>query len=227
MWHSYFYQIQKKYSMRVSKKEPLVIRLDGKNATKTRNNDFINNYPGSFINTLEKCAEYFTRKYKCYAIFGSDEISFIFPNPSKVINDLDKEHDDHSNEISTLFAQYFFDYFNGIYKVEKIFWHTKCLSIPGGKLSSYLKFRSSVISNVLTTYFLIKNNMYRGGNDNVKKRLAKCKKSPNFVSLENIVYGILYFNGNRIDLNAFYKGKTKILDTMNYEETPTIDLLDF
>mgnify|MGYP001146026664 CR=1 FL=1 len=30
MWNSYFFQIQSKYSMRVSFKNPLVIRLDGK-----------------------------------------------------------------------------------------------------------------------------------------------------------------------------------------------------
>lgn len=49
MWHSYFYQIQSKYNMRVSIKNPLVIRLDGKNVTKNRNYDLLNNYEGSFL----------------------------------------------------------------------------------------------------------------------------------------------------------------------------------
>ena len=69
--------------------------------------------------------------------------------------------------------------------------------------------------------------MYRGGNDSVEKRLAKCKKSPNYFALENIVDGILYYNGNRIDLAEFHNGKTVVLDTMNYDDTNTIDLLDF
>ena len=34
MWINYFFNIQRKYSMRVSKKLPLVIRLDGKDVTK-------------------------------------------------------------------------------------------------------------------------------------------------------------------------------------------------
>lgn len=37
MWNSYFFQIQSKYSMRVSFKNPLVIRLDGKDVTKNKN----------------------------------------------------------------------------------------------------------------------------------------------------------------------------------------------
>ncbi|MBQ3408432.1 MAG: hypothetical protein IJH12_04415 [Clostridia bacterium] len=227
MWHSYFYQIQKKYSMRVSKKDSLIIRLDGKNATKTRKNDFLNNYPGSFINSMEACAKYFTKKYNCYAMLGSDEISFIFPKPSNVINDLDKEHDDHSNEISALFSQYYFDYFNNIYKLEKIFWHAKCFSIDKNKIVSYLKFRSNVIANVLTTYFLIKNNSYRGGNDSLEQRIEKCKKSQNYFVLKDIQNGVLYYNGLKIDLNEFYNGNIKELDIPQIEEIPTIDLLDF
>ena len=37
MWNSYFFQIQSKYSMRVSFKNPLVIRLDGKMLQKIKN----------------------------------------------------------------------------------------------------------------------------------------------------------------------------------------------
>ena len=62
MWQSYFFQIQSKYNMRVSLKEPLVIRLDGKNITKNKDFDLINNYEGSFVNILEKTVKYFSRK---------------------------------------------------------------------------------------------------------------------------------------------------------------------
>ena len=44
MWNSYFFQIQSKYSMRVSFKNPLVIRLDGKDVTKNKKYDLLNNY---------------------------------------------------------------------------------------------------------------------------------------------------------------------------------------
>ena len=63
MWNSYFFQIQSKYSMRVSFKNPLVIRLDGKDVTKNKKYDLLNNYEGNFRNTLEKTAEFFTKKY--------------------------------------------------------------------------------------------------------------------------------------------------------------------
>ena len=46
MWNSYFFQIQSKYSMRVSFKNPLVIRLDGKDVTKNKKYDLLNNYEG-------------------------------------------------------------------------------------------------------------------------------------------------------------------------------------
>lgn len=62
MWQSYFFQIQSKYNMRVSIKNPLVIRLDGKNVTKNKNFDLLNNYEGSFINLLENTVKHFTRK---------------------------------------------------------------------------------------------------------------------------------------------------------------------
>lgn len=61
MWQSYFFQIQNKYNMRVSLKNPLVIRLDGKNVTKNKSYDLLNNFDGSFRNSLEKSVQYFTR----------------------------------------------------------------------------------------------------------------------------------------------------------------------
>ena len=98
MWHSYFRQIQNKYSMRISLKNPLVIRLDGKNVTKNKSLDLLNNYEGSFLYNLEKTVKYFAQKYHCYAIFGSDEVSFIFINPRQVIEDLDREKNDRTNQ---------------------------------------------------------------------------------------------------------------------------------
>ena len=78
MWNNYFFQIQKKYNIRVSTKEPLVIRFDGKGITRNKDINFLNNYKGSFSNSLEESAKYFTEKYHGFSVFGSDEISFIF-----------------------------------------------------------------------------------------------------------------------------------------------------
>lgn len=230
MWNSYFFQIQSKYSMRVSFKNPLVIRLDGKDVTKNKKYDLLNNYEGNFRNTLEKTAEFFTRKYKCLAILGSDEISFIFTDPLVVISDLDKEKWNTSNEIISVFSQYFFDYFNEHNKQSKVFWHGKCFSIRNEKINSYIKFRSSIIKNVMTTYFLSKYNIKMGKEKQEKqeKREIECKKLQGYEVLEDIQDGVLYLEGDRIDIIEFYKGNIKKVKSTEHKSSDLyIDLTNF
>lgn len=227
MWNSYFFQIQSKYSMRVSFKNPLVIRLDGKDVTKNKKYDLLNNYEGNFRNTLEKTAEFFTRKYKCLAILGSDEISFIFTDPLVVISDLDKEKWNTSNEIISVFSQYFFDYFNEHNKQSKVFWHGKCFSIRNEKINSYIKFRSSIIKNVMTTYFLSKYNI-KMGKEKQEKREIECKKLQGYEVLEDIQNGVLYLEGDRIDIIEFYKGNIKEVKSTEHKSSDLyIDLTNF
>lgn len=227
MWNSYFFQIQSKYSMRVSFKNPLVIRLDGKDVTKNKKYDLLNNYEGNFRNTLEKTAEFFTRKYKCLAILGSDEISFIFTDLLVVISDLDKEKWNTSNEIISVFSQYFFDYFNEHNKQSKVFWHGKCFSIRNEKINSYIKFRSSIIKNVMTTYFLSKYNI-KMGKEKQEKREIECKKLQGYEVLEDIQNGVLYLEGDRIDIIEFYKGNIKKVKSAEHKSSDLyIDLTNF
>lgn len=227
MWNSYFFQIQSKYSMRVSFKNPLVIRLDGKDVTKNKKYDLLNNYEGNFRNTLEKTAEFFTRKYKCLAILGSDEISFIFTDPLVVISDLDKEKWNSSNEIISVFSQYLFDYFNEHNKQSKVFWHGKCFSIRNEKINSYIKFRSSIIKNVMTTYFLSKYNI-KMGKEKQEKREIECKKLQGYEVLEDIQNGVLYLEGDRIDIIEFYKGNIKKVKSTEHKSSDLyIDLTNF
>ena len=227
MWNSYFFQIQSKYSMRVSFKNPLVIRLDGKDVTKNKKYDLLNNYEGNFRNTLEKTAEFFTRKYKCLAILGSDEISFIFTDPLVVISDLDKEKWNTSNEIISVFSQYFFDNFNEQNKQSKEFWHGKCFSIRNEKINSYIKFRSSIIKNVMTTYFLSKYNI-KMGKEKQEKREIECKKLQGYEVLEDIQDGVLYLEGDRIDIIEFYKGNIKKVKSTEHKSSDLyIDLTNF
>lgn len=227
MWNSYFFQIQSKYSMRMSFKNPLVIRLDGKDVTKNKKYDLLNNYEGNFRNTLEKTAEFFTRKYKCLAILGSDEISFIFTDPLVVISDLDKEKWNTSNEIISVFSQYFFDYFNEHNKQSKVFWHGKCFSIRNEKINSYIKFRSGIIKNVMTTYFLSKYNI-KMGKEKQEKREIECKKLQGYEVLEDIQNGVLYLEGDRIDIIEFYKGNIKKVKSTEHKSSDLyIDLTNF
>ena len=226
MWNSYFFQIQSKYSMRVSFKNPLVIRLDGKDVTKNKNYDLLNTSAGNFRNTLER-TEFFTKKYKCLAILGSDEISFIFTDPLVVISDLDKEKWNTSNEIISVFSQYFFDYFNEHNKQSKVFWHGKCFSIRNEKINSYIKFRSSIIKNVMTTYFLSKYNI-KMGKEKQEKREIECKKLQGYEVLEDIQNGVLYLEGDRIDIIEFYKGNIKKVKSTEHKSSDLyIDLTNF
>lgn len=202
MWNSYFFQLQKKYNMRISTKMPLVFRFDGRQITKNKDINLLDEYDGSFFDCLEKTARFFTEKYHCYAIFGSDEISFIVPNPNVVIEDLEpNDKTTHSQELIALFSQYFFDYFNHFDTHRKIFWHGKCFSMPEGKLTSYIKYRSGIIKNVMVTYFAKVN---RVNNDlGLEEKVQMCKTLPGYDDFSKMQDGILFFGGMKIDLDEF------------------------
>lgn len=203
MWKNYFNNIQKKYSMRVSRTEPLVIRLDGKDVTKNRLIDLLDRKnENSFNNSLEITVKYFTEKYNCFAIFGSDEASFIFKNPNLILKDMTNDACNSSNEIISGFSQYFFKYFNEFDKHKVVYWHGKCFSIPENKIKSYIKYRSRIIQNVMTTYFLVKKGKY-DGNEKLEKRINKCKSLADYSTFSDIENGVLYYNGARIDLDKF------------------------
>lgn len=182
MWYDYFFSIQNKYSMRVSKKEPLVIKLDGKNVTKNKNINLIDKFNGSFNDNLMKTVKYFTQNYKCYAIFGSDEVSFIIPN---VISFIEQIGSDRANEIVALFSQSFFYYFNQINKNNLTFWHVKCFSIPKEKVMSYVKYHSRSIENVTVPYFLRKNGL-ESEVGSLAEKIQFSKKMSNYSVLEKV-----------------------------------------
>lgn len=219
MWKNYFNNIQKKYSMRVSRTEPLVIRLDGKDVTKNKLIDLLDRKnENSFNNSLERTVKYFTEKYNCFAIFGSDEVSFIFKNPKLILEDMTNDACNSSNEIISGFSQYFFKYFNEFDKHKVVYWHGKCFSIPENKIKSYIKYRSKIIQNVMTTYFLVKKGKY-DGNEKLEKRINKCKSLADYSTFSDIENGVLYYNGARIDLDKF-------LNSDIIEETNKINVED-
>ena len=205
MWNNYFYQIQTKYNMRISKNKPLVIRFDGKDVTKDKTINLLDMYKNGFLDSLQKTAWYFSYKYNCYTIVGSDELSIIFEDPTEMLGILDSTSDHHSNEITSLLSQYFFDYFNNYYQEKKIFWHGKCFSIPKEKIKSYIKYRSTIIKNVMVTYFLIRKNN-NSSKEKLDEKLLKCKQYNDFEILNNIKDGILFYKGKRLDIQEFFKG---------------------
>ncbi len=207
MWSSYFFQIQNKYSMRISLKKPLIVRFDGKNVTKDNTIDLLNQYDDSFFYSLEQTVKYFTYKYEAISIFGTDEVSFIFLNPIRLIEDLDNEKYAKTNEIISLFSQYFYEYFNKIFnRDKKIFWHGKCFSINQDKINSYIKYRSNIIKNVTTTYFLKKMNIKDAGRIKANVKIKKCSEYNGYEKIKKIENGILYLNGDRTDIEEFLNG---------------------
>lgn len=232
MWSNYFFNMQAKYDMRISTKNPLIIRFDGKNVTKNKEINLFYNYKNGFVDSLKQAAKYFSKKYNGYSLFGSDEISFIFPDPMPLLQDLDSDASNYANEIIALFSQYFFDFFNNVYKEEKIFWHGKCFSIPNGKITSYIKYRSGIIKNVMTTYFLIINKV-DFKDLKLKERIEKCKEQTGYDDLGCTPNGYMFFNGNQIDLFEFYNGNIKAIQEENISNNGTateeieIEFLDF
>lgn len=225
MWNNYFAQIRKKYSMRVSQNKPLVINLDGKNATKNRMLNLIINHENGFLQNMERTVRYFTLKYNCLSIFGADEVSFIFLNPSELIQDLNSDNNYYSNEIIAVFSQYFFDYFNNHTIQEKIFWHGKCFSIPQEKVKSYVKYKKELIKNVVTTYFLKRKGIANAGMMKSLERIEKCKEyKEEYSEISKIQDGILYLNGKRIDIHEYLKGNIK--EIKNVEINNTMDFFD-
>ena len=213
MWNNYFAQIRKKYSMRVSFTEPLIINLDGKDVTKNNNINLLIKHDNGFLDTMEKTVKYFSKKYDCISMFGADEVSFIFLKPEDLIRDLNSDNNNSSNEIIAVFSQYFFDYFNSITNTEKIFWHGKCFSIPSGKVNSYIKYKKKLIQNVITTYLLKKNNIVDAGKMPAEERIKKCEEYNEYNELKKIINGILYKNGDRIDIEEFLNGNIKVIGT--------------
>ncbi len=225
MWKNYFYQIQTKYSMRLSLTNPLVIRLDGKGVTRNSKLNIMEKYKGSFLYAMEETAKYFSHKYHCLCIFGSDEISFIIEDPSIVINDLEpSDKSNYSNEIIAMFSQYYFNYFNYIYKGNKIFWHGKCFSINKQKINSYIRYRSRIIENVLVTYFL-KKKKDENKNGKIKERVERAKKYRDYGKLKRMQKGILCYDGNKIDLYDYvYKSQINPVYRPNKIK---VELIDF
>ena len=203
MWNNYFYQIRKKYSMRVSQKEPLVINLDGKNVTKNSELNIIDTYEGGFFNSLEKTVKYFTEKYQCLGIFGADEVSFIFEEPMKLINDTNSDKSTYSTEIISVFSQMFYDYFNHYDSHRKIFWHGKCFSIPTEKVKSYLKYKSKLIQVLATTYFLKKKKIPDAGRIPWEDKKKMWKEYADYKNLQQLKKGILYLKQRGLYANDY------------------------
>ena len=223
-WNDYFANIRNKYSMRVSKTKPLIIDLDGKNVTSNAMYSLLDNQKGSFLDIVEQVVKKITYEYECMAIFGVDEISFIFDSATGIIDKINNNKNYKSDEIISIFSQYFFNEFNNLNSKTTIFWHGKCYSIEENKKISYIKYKSQSILNVFLAYFLKKNGIKDAGNIKLYKKLELCNKIDFFKDVEQYSKGILYYKGKRIDLDEYLKGNIKQIGEV--KKQPQIKFLD-
>ena len=76
--------------------------------------------------------------------------------------------------------------------------------------------------NVITTYFLKRNNI-KSGNKKIDVRIAECNKFKEYENIKDIEKGILYFNGNKLDIEKFLAGEIEILHDKSDEIEFDID----
>lgn len=224
-WFNYFSNMRNKYNMRVSANKPLIIFLDAKDSSKNKRK-LLKGIKDGFFESLELTAEFFTRRYKCLAIFGTDEISFIIEDVERFIDSINNEKSYRTHDIVSIFAQYFFEYFNNIYKEEAIYWHCKCFNISKEKIKSYIKFKSKGILKGVTSIFLKQNGIRNAYEIKLKEKLEICKNYENFYLIEEYKDGVLYYNGSKIDLNECLNDNIVILGE-NKEKIEFFDLIDF
>ena len=214
MWHSYFRGIENKYSLRISLKKTLVIRIDGRNITKNKNISLIQKTENSFLDCFEKTIKILSSKYKCLCYIGSDEANFIFEEPEKVLDsfNIDKIKDARVNEIVVLFTQEFFNIFNDMYNSnEKVFWHGICFSIEKEKIASYIKCRTLVVKDVMSAYFLKRMMVKNAGKIKMEERIEKNEEYSSYEKVKQTQEGKLYLKGERIDKNEYLNNNIKVI----------------
>ena len=226
-WQNYFEHIVNKYNLGLSQNHPIVIFLDGKSVTSSNFVNLNTESAGSFNEAFDKTIKYFSNKYKAIAIYGVDEVSFIFEKPKYLIEDLNlnkiKAHD-----IVSKFSQMFFDEFNKNMNVRKIYWHCKVSNIPKGKIKSYLKYRSTSIYELFMTYFLKRMGIKNAGKINLPEKVEMCKKYTEYENIKKFEKGHLYLNENLIDLVSYMeKGEIISLKEIKRNNTINFGLEDF
>lgn len=211
-FNNYFGNIINKYNLKLNQDKPLVIFLDGRNVTKDNYYSLHDETKNSFNDIMEKTIKYFSKKFNCIAILGVDEVSFIFTNKNKLIAQIGDKKTLKSQDIVSIFSQYFYQYFNSQSSLKTVYWHCKCQTIPKGKIKSYIKYRSNVILNLFTTYYLKRNFVKDAGNISLSKKIELCGQFEQYKEIKEYENGILILNGDRIDIDQYLNGNIQIIN---------------
>lgn len=163
---NYFFQVEKKYNYQLSKSKPIVLRLDGKNITKSKNIDFSS--PNKFSETLINVATEIINEFeKCISYVALDEVSFIFTDPNEFYQAFADKTDSLQYCLS-IFQQYFLQKFWS--KYPDVLFGVSVFNIPKDKTESYLKYRKSLCFNNAVVYFAKKHkNLFKYKDRKVKE----------------------------------------------------------
>ena len=78
---------------------------------------------------------------------------------------------------------------------------------------------------ILYTYFLKRKGINNAGKIKSKERIEKCKEyKEEYAKISNIENGILYLNGDRIDIQEYLNGNIKKIETL--EKNENLDYFD-
>lgn len=223
-WFNYFSTMRKKYNMRVSANKPLILFLDAKDSSKNHR-QLLRSFQNDFFDTTCKTVQTFTERYKCLAICGTDEISFIIEDLNEFIDSINNEKSYRTHDIVSIFSQYFFEEFNKIYEGQTVYFHCKCFSISKEKITSYLKYKSRGILKGVTSIFLKEKGIKNASGIKLVDKLEMCKQYEDYKGIEDYCAGIVYFNGDRINLEEYLNGNIVCIENKK-EEALDLELFD-
>lgn len=201
-WCNYFNNIQNKYNLSLTQRKPIVIFLDGKDITKSFEFDLISEEKGSFNDAFEQTIKEISKKMGCIAIFGVDEVSFIFEDGLQLSKCVSTKKM-RTHEIVSSFSQNFYKCFKDKYKNGTVYWHCKCSNIPKTKLKSYIKFRSITIHETMLTYFLKRQNIKNSGKIALNDKIKMCEQIPYYQNIKHMEKGRLYVAGEYVELTTY------------------------
>lgn len=203
MKFNYFKNIENKYRTQLSRKKPLIIRLDGHNVTKNPDMKFMGD--NTFTKSLAKAGEDIIKVFNdCKVYVALDEISFIFTNPSEFFERYDDcNTTDCSNLFLLDFVKLFWNYYYGTNFGVSIF------NINSDKIESYIKYRQKSAYNTAIFYYAkryIPKKYYVGKSLNDVVQYLKENDL-----LKNIEKDDVFLNGKLIQYKDFLDDKMCIM----------------
>lgn len=146
---NYFKTVELKYKYQLSKKNPIVVRFDGKNITKSKQYDISqkNQFSINLIETTKRIVKEFNH---CIAYVAMDEVNFIFQEPKEFF-DYYTDNSDSLQYCLSIFQQHFLSIFWK--EMPNIFFGVSMFNIPKDKINSYIAYRKTSAYNVAITYF--------------------------------------------------------------------------